>query len=214
MAYRPEAYDTLPSLFEAAAAFQAKGARKHLETDIRQLFLDFNVHQRYGVSLLHKHFSIEATQRLVDCHHTATPWTCGDRSTSTFEKYEGHIVPRSYRFYENGTSPYEFAFRAEASAPDDADFVRELGDLFEKLDLANLLGLRVLGDRDSELKVEVTEGKASIMLAPGAVPDSELIEALWIFGLDDDDRCHCREVCWPTKKPDGTDNHLKDHSCG
>jgi hypothetical protein len=215
MVYSPAGYDTLPSLAEAAGEFKKRQAKQLLEGEIRQLFLDNNVQTLYGVSLLHKHFAIEAKQRLVDYHHVATPWTFDDESSEILQKYDGYIVPRTYRFFGNRKIPYEFAFQNEAcSMEEDADFKEQFSDLLQKLDLAHLFGLRVLGDHDPNFPVEITEGRASIMLPRGAVPDSEMIEALWTFGLEDDDRCHCREVCWPTKTGDGKDDHLKDHSCG
>lgn len=78
-----------------------------------------------------------------------------------------------------------------------------------KLGLQNVFGLRYLDEFDPELSMEVTEGNANIMMSRGSVPDSSLIEALWVFSTRDDDRCHCREVC--IKLQGG---HDRDHSCG
>jgi len=61
-----------------------------------------------------------------------------------------------------------------------------------------ILGLRALEQRVSNLGLEVTEGKANLVVEAGAVPTESLIEALWIFGVDDDGRCHCREYCLKT----------------
>jgi len=52
--YNPAAYNSLPSLRHAAKLLDER-AKKHLFEDIRQLFLDNNIHDKYGVSLLHKH---------------------------------------------------------------------------------------------------------------------------------------------------------------
>lgn len=47
--YVPTAYDSLPSLHYAAKLLD-ENAKKHLSKDIRQLFLDNNVYDKYGVS--------------------------------------------------------------------------------------------------------------------------------------------------------------------
>jgi hypothetical protein len=74
MSYVPEAYDSLPSLRLAGELFRKKNAAEQLLGPIRQLFLDRGLYHKYEISLLHKHFPIQATERLVDYHHVASPW--------------------------------------------------------------------------------------------------------------------------------------------
>jgi len=81
--------------------------------------------------------------------------------------------------------------------------------MLKALGLDQTFGLRCLEEYDPSLSIEVTERKSNIMLDRDSVPQSELIEALWVFGVDDNERCHCREHCWPTKE-----GHDQDHSCG
>ena len=37
-------------------------------------------------------------------------WKVKDEITETVEKYEGFIVPRSFRLFDGESTPYEFAF--------------------------------------------------------------------------------------------------------
>lgn len=167
------------------------------------------MHERYGVSLLHKHFSMETNQRLVDLRNMSTPWTVNN-SDIVVPKYEGFIIPRTFRFFNGVWSPVEFDFSPCSSDGDsDHEFLVGISALLHQHGLDNVLGLRALDRYDPELSVEITEGKTNIMMPRGSVKDSELIEAVWVFSTDDDQRCHCREYCW--KDTEG--NHLSDHGC-
>ncbi|KAF2844162.1 hypothetical protein T440DRAFT_494225 [Plenodomus tracheiphilus IPT5] len=117
-------------------------------------------------------------------YRSSTAWKVGHEQTDIVAQYEGQIVPRSYRLYKGAA-------------------------VLKILGLDQIFGLRCLNEYDPSLSIEFTEGKTNIMLVRGSVLEYELIEALWVFGVDDNDRCHCRKHCWPKK-----DGHDQDHSCG
>ena len=204
-----QSYNALPSLKAAWDTFKDQRAQVEVEGQIRSLFIDFGVYQQYGLALLHKHFTIEDDERLVEYGPSASSWKVGLEDPINASKYEGHIVPRSYRFMKGATVPYEFAFAAEPRENEDLAFFQSLSNMLYRLGLQELFGVRVLDNRDPQLSLEVTEGKTNIMMPRGSVPDSAVIEALWVFGKDEDDRCHCREVCFATST-----GHSGDHSCG
>lgn len=184
-------------------------AKEHLLGPIRQLFLDSGMHERYGICLLHKHFTMDANQRLVDCRNISAPWTVKN-CDSVVPKYEGFIIPRTFRFFNGNLAPFEFDFSPCASHEDhDPEFFLKISALLHQHSLENVLGVRSLDRYDPDLSVEITEGKTNIMIPRGSVNDSELIEAVWVFSTDDDQRCHCREYCW--KDTEG--KHLNDHGC-
>lgn len=200
--YDPDAYNSLPTLSVGAQSFQDKGARNVLRSDIRDLFLRRGVHKRYGIALLHRHFPIATTQRLVDYRNVSAPWEADGNADRIVPKYQGAIVPRSYRLFRDSFMPYEFDFAEveESSHPAlqgtrDAEFLTELSALLEQHGLEDVLGLRILDGRDSELSVEVTEGRANIMLPRRAFEPESLIEALWVFGPELVDACHCKSYC-------------------
>ncbi|EER24714.1 hypothetical protein D8B26_006899 [Coccidioides posadasii str. Silveira] len=208
--YIPEAYESLPSLREAANLFKETQAKELLLGPIRELFLDSGIHEQYGVSLLHKHFPIETNQRLVDCRNISTPWTVENSNNSVVSKYEGFIIPRTFRFFNGILAPFEFDFSPCSSHGDpDRELFDRISALLHQHGLENVLGVRSLDRYDPDLSVEITEGKTNIMIPRGSVKDSELIEALWVFSADDDQRCHCREYCWKDTKG----KHLNDHGC-
>lgn len=82
--------------------------------------------------------------------------------------------------------------------------------LLQRYGMDEILGLRELEWRSSNLSLEVTEGNANIIMVAGAVPTDSLIEALWILGVDDNDRCYCREYCLNTSG----DYTGSEHGCG
>lgn len=167
------------------------------------------MHEHYGVSLLHKHFPMEMNQRLVDYRNISAPWTVNDKN-AVVSKYEGFIVPRSFRFFDRKLTPFEFEFSSFFPQGNcDLEFFERLSCLLHDHNLENVLGVRCLDKFDPELSVEVTEGKTNIMISRGSVQNSELIEAFWIFSTDDDQRCHCRESCWK----DSEGKHVEDHGC-
>jgi hypothetical protein len=189
--------------------FTEKQAEDQLLGPIRQLFLDRGLHETYGVSLLHKHFSIQPTERLVDYHHVASPWEVGSQDTAVVPKYEGFVAPRSFRFVNGEAAPYEFSFSPTPPPMDGhEEFFKEVACLLDRLTLVDVFGIRLLSDHDPGLPMEVTEGTANLMMPVGSVPDSALTEALWVFSPDANQRCHCREMC---RRDHG--RHFHHHGC-
>ncbi|KAL1867181.1 hypothetical protein Plec18167_008722 [Paecilomyces lecythidis] len=206
----PEAYDSLPSLRGAANLFNNKHAEEYLLGPIRQLFLDFDVHDHFGISLLHKHFQIEKNERLVDYRNISMPWAANDTCGSIVPKYEGFVVPRTFRVFHEQLIPYEFEFSTIPVFHNSghANFLQKLADLLRQYDLDKVFGVRSLTEYNPELSVEVTEGKTNIMIPRGSVQESDLIEALWVFSPNGLQKCHCREYCLIINK-----KHVENHGC-
>jgi hypothetical protein len=89
-------------------------------------------------------------------------------------------------------------------------FLTEALRVIQDLGLHNVLGVRYFDKHDTQFSVEITQGNANIIVPRGALLDSQLIDAFWVFNQDEDDRCHCREQCFPQTGAD----HQKNHSCG
>lgn len=123
--------------------------------------------------------------------------------------FNGTIVSRSFRAFRGKYVPYEFGFTAEAPVYD-LEFQDKVIKLLCKLGLEELFGLRLLYKYEKK-SVEITQGKASIMIPKELVPLDNAIEALWVFNENDDDRCHCNSQCTP--QPGGKD-HTANHNCG
>lgn len=159
---------------------------------IRDLFLKHKVHKQLGIALLHKHFPIQPTERLVDCRNISAPWDFGNVGATITHKYNSLILPRSFRLDQGEFVPYEFDFSNADSPPQmDQAFLSKLSSLLYQHRLDQILGLRVLDKHDSELTVEVTEGNINIIIRRRIVPKDELIQALWVFAKDKDEACYC-----------------------
>lgn len=210
--YEPEAYDSLPSLRLASEQFQQLQAATAVRGSIRDLFLKHKAYKHLGIALLHKHFSIRPTERLVDCRSISAPWDVGNETDTSIRKYDSFILPRSFRLIQGKFVPYEFDF-SDVDSPCQVDrkFLSELSSLLYQHGLDQVLGIRTLDKHDSGLAVEVTEGRMNIMIRRGIVPEDELIQALWVFAKDEDEACHCREFC----RQDSQGNHFEsNHACG
>ncbi|KAL4981459.1 hypothetical protein BDW68DRAFT_183473 [Aspergillus falconensis] len=152
---------------------------------------------------------MEANQRLVDCRNISAPWTVKN-CESVVPKYEGFIIPRTFRVFNRISAPFEFDFSPCSSHRDPGrEFFIRVSTLLHQHGLENVLDVRSLDGYDPELSVEITEGKTNIMILGGSVKDSEFIEAFWGVCTGDDQRCHCKEYCW--KDTEG--KHLNDHGC-
>jgi hypothetical protein len=202
MRYSAPAFNRLPSLDTADQQFNAKEARQYLEGPIRQTFLDFDVQNKYGLALLHRHFALEGNKRLVDYHNTATAWEVDDDFSAVSPKYNGLVVPRAYLFEDNDIIPYEFSFvpattDVPVSIDADSKFFHALNQTLTNLGLEKLFGVRDLSDSDDSFMVEITEGDANIMLprSDSMGPD-DVMEALWVF---DPKTCYyCFRYCMRT----------------
>jgi hypothetical protein len=188
LVYTPSTYDALPSLLHAASEYERRNASTILNESIRPLFLDSNLYEKYGVSLLHKHFSMDPTERLVEFHNTSTPWLIGkEKAEATFRHHDGFIVPRTFSFKNDVDGlpmPYEFAFTYdEPKAFTDAEiaFFKAFATLLVAYSLQDVIGICTLNLQSDNFPLEITEGRANIMIKGDAVPKESVIQAVWGF---------------------------------
>lgn len=207
--YDPAAYDSLPSLREAHCQMTEDTMAK-LHGPIRDVFLRNKVHDRYGICLNHSHFPMASDRRLVEHGPVSIPMEMGSSMENTTTTFNGIIHPRSIRLFGGKLAPYEFSFHSQKPQQLHHEFLSEAFSLIRDLGLHNHLGIRCFEEHDTRYPVEITQGNANVMVPLGAYPSSELIDAFWIFTEDDNDRCHCREQCFPLKDR----KHEENHSCG
>lgn len=208
------AYSSLPGLHAANQSLQDKGGEDIITGPIRDLFLQHGVQDELGLALLHKHWDIQPHQRVVDIRNVSTPWETGKDTSLILSKYNGHIVPRSMRAWNEAWVPYEFEY-SEKGSFDITDhhtvFLEKLSTFLLQHDLQQVLGIRLLESRDASVSVEVTEGQSNIMLPKEAVNEETLVSAMWVFGKDEDDRCNCMEYCFKDRAGKHTGG---THGCG
>ncbi|RXW16080.1 hypothetical protein EST38_g9774 [Candolleomyces aberdarensis] len=196
LVYTPSTYDTLPSLHHAASEYERRNVSHILDTSIRPLFLDSNLYEKYGISLLHKHFSMDPTERLVEFHNTSTPWSIGEGNTdATLRHHDGFIVPRTFTFKDDESPdaglpmPYEFEFtydEPKAFTETEMAFFKAFAALLVAYKLQDILGICLLTDANNDFPLEITEGRANIMIKGDSVPEDQVTEAVWVFSPEPD----------------------------
>lgn len=215
--YMADAYNSLPTLTAAEKAFRDLDVQSQLHGPIRDIFFEHGVQDTYGIALLHRHFPIESTHRLVEHNGISVPWQLGDETSTIGCKWGGVIKPRSLRLFDGAFRPYEFLFKALETQlePTNTDskshdgFFKAMATYLREGRLETLLGLGLLEGHKREVNIETTEGKANIMLPEGSIADTSLMPAFWIFG-GDDDRCNCFTYCPMVKG----EHQGEIHGCG
>lgn len=223
MPYSSAIYNKIGNLEDAVRAFEAKKAKHPTLLNLfRQVFVEGNKNDAFGISLLHKHFSIFENQVLVETNNVTTPWRL---SASTFDQlrekgyaeYEDSIIyPTSWMVVPAGPTnktaklmPFEFAFSPEGaiglpkimhnnpSAPEHTGFAQDFANMIRTLDLQDVVALTALPEVDIDGAIETTIGNKNILRLKGehnvASPDHPAEGKHNIQA----------SFFWPTK-PDGT----------
>ena len=124
---------------------------------------------RFGLILLHRHFNMEPSERLVAVGNTSIPW--GPEDYDAKNRRLGKIIPYTFIFEEPGrVAPFEYNFVPHEkiksviniSAATNA-FVQELGALLFSLKLEKVLGLRTVTEVGGN-RGEITVGRANIFI--------------------------------------------------
>ena len=81
--------------------------------------------------------------------------------------------------------PFEFAYTTtrtpETLSEKDAAFFQALGNLLRTHNLHDLLGVRVLGNEEMTLTLEISQGNCNVMVADLGKTCPSYVEALWTF---------------------------------
>ena len=135
---------------------------------------------------MHRHFSLEPSEQLVQYEHTTAPW----RVTESPNYLQPRITPKNWAFISGKLFPYEFRF-----SPSDDDavpyslppaFLDDVLEVLTRHDLQDVYGLARLQaeDRDTTKPglLEFTAGRTNIVVP--FTPDMEKmskVDASWLF---------------------------------
>lgn len=200
LTYKPESYSTLPTLKTAYQTYTKKSAREILDGEILDLFDQHpNARQSFGLQLLHRHFPMASSERLVEVGRTSTPWDVGNVKPDG-SVMQGLVLPKTFRLGTESDGPmfepYEFRYildgetaPADPNHPDNRAFFQELVGILKKHSLENVLGINALTPEIKPLRGFVGEPKwlreKTIGRANINFPISELgkdsIEAIFVF---------------------------------
>ncbi|KAI0202876.1 hypothetical protein F4808DRAFT_458583 [Astrocystis sublimbata] len=206
-------FNDLGTLSQANQVLQSRlavlGERRDLH-ELRDIFERYDIASVVGLSLLHKHFTIQKGEMVVEFGHVSTPWPVPPNGRVA----GGHVVPRSWRFIDRQLVPYEFGFNHPAQSEYQEcvlppSFVQEVAAFLSDTDLEDVLGLCVIGTAELEGRIEMNRGRVNFTVPPSRPEDMDVrvvpehAPSVWAFdcktGLRDTTMTLAR-VCWVCPK--------------
>jgi hypothetical protein len=182
-------YDSLPDIVTARKNSEERAAAvKSLSEIVGELFVQHKVMNEFAIILLHNHFPMLPSKRLVQFGNAAVPW-----DTLSLSSHLQKTSQMSWRFLPGGLAPYEFLYTgSRKTMPPTVEierhgpFIVQLAGVLADCNLLDIFGLCILDDPDINAPglVEITSGRANIMLdvdidSPRDAPDHGLIESVW-----------------------------------
>ncbi|KAJ0100739.1 hypothetical protein J7T55_005245 [Diaporthe amygdali] len=204
--YFPEAYDSLPSLAQAEANYFTGSVGEQMKK-IRKLFIEEQVHEVFGVLLLHRHFPIEPTHRLVEISPLLKPlFFYQDKGKGKLAN-EDSLIPRSYRVFGEKFVAIDFTLKLDSSTKAttsmkatsftdaNAAFFVKAAKLFAELEVEKTLGLRILEYTSEYWEFGCTIGDKLAHMVPYAKfqGDANVVETVWRFNDDVNKGIECVE---------------------
>ncbi|KAK5096296.1 hypothetical protein LTR70_003065 [Exophiala xenobiotica] len=163
--YSPAVFNGIGTLQAATEAFEARKAKAPNLLDLfRRVFVESGKNNAFGISLLHKHFSISDHQVLVELNNVATPWTVYAstmeqiQKTQTAEYEDGEIHATSWMVVPGGRKaaslmPFEFSFIPT--------------DTIKRMDLQDVVALTAVPEGHFDGAVETTIEDKTILHLKG-----------------------------------------------
>ncbi|KAK6860513.1 hypothetical protein PG995_004149 [Apiospora arundinis] len=184
--YSPSAFNELPSLGKALDIYEREGVAQHISTSICDIFLRHDARKRYALSLLHRHFRMHDSERLLHIGNVAMPWKYSQGSDDNSVMFDGKATAVQWRFvagegeYEGarGLVPYEFELNEagkcggmsnDSNADADADFLEDLYGYLSEHGLLSYIGLSAMPSSSSAVAEEEDEDGCKGSPAPPTV---------------------------------------------
>jgi len=92
--YSTHAFNTLPELHPAQDSFTSKGGKHLVDEVFKPMIEKHKLEAKLGVGLLHRHFDLEGSEKLVEFNNISLPWN-SDREDS---HNGGKILPPQSTF--------------------------------------------------------------------------------------------------------------------
>ncbi|ATY64602.1 hypothetical protein A9K55_004765 [Cordyceps militaris] len=176
--YSHHHFHSLPTIKDAHARFTVAKGQDHVEW-FKDFFVKHGMDQRFGLAMIHRHFDLEPSEKLVEYMGTSTPWSGGSSGMKEPQ-------PAMWAFDDAGLlRPTEYHY----SETQDADFTHQDLEFFAKFkaelalrNLADIFGLARYPGDDFEGSCEFTQGRANINLQPHDYPAIlKAISTVWFF---------------------------------
>ena len=167
--YSADVFNTLPDLPTAERSLVSRGGPDLVNELLKPMIEKYQLEGKLGVGLLHRHFELGETEKLVEFNNISLPWKSNNDDHSG-----GKILPSAWAVKDNKLTPYEFYY-SPLGRDDHFDFgtarsfVREFIEAVNQFGLEQTLSLRLFPGDGFTGALEITEGKANINLLPDQV---------------------------------------------
>ena len=172
--YSPDLFNTLPDLPTAQESFISKGGADLVNNLLKPMIEKSELEGKLGVSLLHRHFDLEDSEKLVEFNNISLPWKNHGNENSG-----GRILPSAWAVRKGRLTPYEYYYSplGRDSAFDFhpvESFVHQFVQAIGESNLERTIGLRLFPGTGFTGALELTEGRANINLLPDQVCVAQL----------------------------------------
>jgi hypothetical protein len=174
--YSVTEFNKIPTFDEAERDFQLGQGEAFVLSTLRLLLFEHDLHNVFGIALIHQHFNLNDEEKLVEFDNHAAGWnlTSGDKPW-----FGGEVVPTSWRVLKDrGLMPYEFTFlpkgidsefnlEYEKYQPPFKPFLKDFVDAVEAAQLHNSVGLTLRPHQPGH--VEDAHEQCSVYVSRGMV---------------------------------------------
>lgn len=196
--YSSTTFHASPHIDTAASTFETQNGKSFIDKILAPLIRKHTVEECFGPTLVHRHFDIEADEKLVEFNNVTTPWTIDEEFQDTNVGSNGLIYPTAWLLDAEGKwMAYEFAFSptggkdkhiVDFNAAKYHDFLLEYALAIKAGGWEKVLGLRAWPGDGFAGVLEFTQGKANINLTPAEFDLARaqegrmrFVETMWFF---------------------------------
>jgi hypothetical protein len=171
--YSVTQFNKILDLHDASTVFHAKDGMKFVNDVFGPLVKKHGLEAKLGISIAHRHFSLKGSEKLVELNNIAVPWKNQDGDDN---HTGGNILPNAWLLVDGKLMPYEFFFSPtgkEKTLDLTQEKFRAFLDQFvaaaKDSNLDDVVALRMFPYLGYKGGMELTEGRANIVLKPGQV---------------------------------------------
>lgn len=180
-AYSHDHFNSLTTINEAHNHFANISGQDHVEL-FKTFFVQAGMDRRFGLAMLHRHFSMEPGEKLVEYKGTSTPW---DGRLSEMKEPQ----PAMWSFDKKGQlRPTEFHYSETEDGnftSEDLKFIAQFKIEIDRRKLTNVFGLARYPGDNFDGSCEFTQGRTNINLRPEDVKyiPSDVTSLLTLYSI-------------------------------
>jgi hypothetical protein len=166
-------FNKIPDLHGASQAFLDRDGEKFVRDVFGPLVIKHELQNNLGIGILHRHFALKEEEKLVEYKSTSVPF---DRLASDGSFFGGKILPMAWQLNDGKLMPYEFFFAPletgklfDLTGDKIVAFLDEFVKAAKSFHLDRVVALRLFPYPGYEGGLELSQGRANIVLNPGEV---------------------------------------------